>query len=182
VRTFVRRPARRNSQAGMTMIELLIAGIVFVICMLGVVPLFMIALGNNGRSKVDTTSTELAQSVIEQITAMLARGGPGFIQDCGSPPTDWTILNDETPTGQVPMNADGKAIDFTAAAQAGYHMDFVVCGDTPTTNAVYDIRWRIDSVQGTTSLVTVSARPKVMGQKRFTFSLPVTLKTYVGPQ
>jgi Tfp pilus assembly protein PilW len=182
VRIFVRRQTRRKAQAGLTMIELLIACTVFTICMLGVVPLFMIAIGNNGRSKVDTTSTELGQSVIEQITAILAGGGPGFITDCGNPATSWPVAGTATPAGEVPLTADGKAIDFTAATQTGYHMDFVVCGDSPTTGAVYDVRWRVDSISGTTDMVTVSARPKVMAQKRFAFSLPVTLKTYVGPQ
>jgi len=167
------------------MIELLIATLVFVVCMLGIVPLFIIAVGNNGRSKLDTTSTELAQSVIEQISAVLARGGPPSIQDCGSS-APWTINTDLTPSGEVPLTIDGKAIDFTAAQVPGYSMNFFVCGDSPVKGAIYDVRWRIDKTTGTdctnTCLITVSARPKNMGPKRFYFALPVTLKTYVGPQ
>ena len=168
----------------MTVIELLIAGLVFLICMLGVVPLFMIAIGNNGRGKVDTTSTELAQSVIEQITAVLARGGPSAMTDCGATQTTWAISTQPTPSGSVPLS--GSGIDFNAAKVDGYHMDFVVCGDAPTANAVYDVRWRIDpmstSTVYTTYLVTVSAKPQALPQKRFAFSLPVTLRTYVGKQ
>lgn len=179
---FGNKARSRKSQAGASLIEVLIAAVVFTVCILGVVPLFMVAIGNNGRSKLDTTSTELAQSVIEQIVAVKARGGPAQMIDCAPTPKTWLISVDNTPAGQVPLNADNSAIDFTAATVNGYHMDFSVCGDSPTTGAVYDVRWRIDEMPINTSLVTVSARPKSMPTQRFAFSLPVTMRTYVGPQ
>ncbi len=182
MRTFGKTTHLRKSQAGASLIEVLIAAVVFTICILGVAPLFMVAIGNNGRSKLDTTSTELAQSVIEQIVAVKARGGPAQMIDCAPTPNTWTIDVDNTPAGKVPLNADKSSIDFTAATADGYHMDFSVCGDTPTANAVYDVRWRIDAMPINTSLVTVSARPKSMPTQRFSFSLPVTMRTYVGPQ
>jgi len=44
------------------------------------------------------------------------------------------------------------------------------------------VRWNVAQVSTNTYLVTVAARPKGMAPGRFTFSLPVTFRTYVGPQ
>jgi hypothetical protein len=63
-------------------------------------------------------------------------------------------------------------------------MNFVVCngGGEAGTQATYDVRWNVAQVTANTYLVTVAARPKGMTAGRFTFALPVTFRTYVGPQ
>jgi prepilin-type N-terminal cleavage/methylation domain-containing protein len=178
---------RKKRQAGFTLLELMIALLVLVFGLLAITALFATAIGNNGRSRVDTTATMLAESVIEQITADLARGGPLQMTDCGQPATTWYI---ETDNGGATLS--GSSIDFTQLQSAipqpnppkNYYMNFVVCngGGEAGTQAVYDVRWNIAQISTNSYLVTVAARPSGMTPGRFTFALPVTFRTYVGPQ
>ena len=87
----IRQTRTQKQQAGFSLLELMITGLILVVGLLAVAALFATAVGNNGRSRVDSTATMLAESVIEQITAVLARGGPASVTDCGQPPTTWTI-------------------------------------------------------------------------------------------
>jgi len=172
-----RKPKR---QAGFTLLELMIAALVLVFGLLAITALFATAIGNNGRSRVDSTATMLSQSVIEQITAVLARGGPAAVTDCGQPPTTWAV---DTSVGGATLS--GSSIDFTQTSPpAGYHMNFVVCngGGESGTQALYDVRWNVAQLSTNSYLVTVAARPSGMTPGRFTFALPVTLRTFVGPQ
>lgn len=172
--------AKRKRQAGFTLIELLLAAVVLVVGLLAITGLFATAIGSNGRSRVDSTATMLSQSVIEQITAVLARGGPSAITDCGSPATTWNI---DTNVGGAALT--GSTIDFTQSTPpSGYYMNFAVCngGGENNTQATYDVRWHISQITASSFLVTVAARPKGMTTGRFTFALPVTFRTFVGPQ
>lgn len=168
----------------MTLIELLIAGTVLVVGMLSLMGLLMLAIGNNGRSKIDSTATMLTQGVLEQISAKLAGGGPGSITDnanCNGTGNTWTI---DTSSGNGSQGANllsGK-IDFTqtqAAVPANYFMNYVDCNNNIIT--MYDVRWNVQTI-GTngTYLVTVGARPKSSLPTRFSFAIPVTMRAYVG--
>lgn len=173
-----RRP-KLSSEAGMTLIELSIAGFVLVFGMLSVMGLLMLAMGNNGRSKIDSGATMLTQAVLEQISAKLAGGGPGTITDngnCNGTGTTWTI--DYQPGAGAPLNNNGN-IDFTQAQVANYSMDYVDCNSNVKT--VYDVRWDVQNVgSNSTYLVTVGARPKSGLPTRFSFAIPVNMRAYVG--
>ena len=176
----IKRLPKHPPQAGFTLLELLIAGLVLAFGLLSITALFATAVGNNGRSRVDSTATMLSQSVIEQVTAVLARGGPPSVTDCGSPATTWPI---DTAVGGAALS--GSGIDFTQTSPpAGYYMDFVICngGAEAATTSVYDVRWNIQQISTNSYLVTVGARPQGMTPGRFTFNLPVTMRTFVGPQ
>jgi hypothetical protein len=174
-----------QSEAGLTVIELAIAGVVLVVGMLAIMGLLGLAIGNNGRSKIDSTATMLNQVVVEQIAAQLAGGGPGVITDCAN--NTWNIDYQSAP----PPNGwgaalNGSQINFTQAnPPAGAFMDYVECVTQPNGNVVqttYDVRWNVQGMpSGTrTYLVTVGAKPKNLGQGRFTFALPVNMRMYVG--
>ena len=172
---------KRRCEAGMTLIELLIAGAVLTVGMLSIMGLLMLAVGNNGRSKIDTSATMLTQAVLEQISAKLAGGGPGTLTDCNGTGTTWTINYSSSTSGQG-ANLSGGTIDFTQAQSnvpAGYYMNYVECSGN--VQSTYDVRWNVESLSGTnTYLVTVGARPSGGLPSRFSFSIPVTLRTYVG--
>ena len=165
----------------MTLIELLIAGVVLVVGMLSIMGLLMLAVGNNGRSKIDTTATMLAQAVVEQISAKLAGGGPGTLTDCNGTGTTWTF-DYSSGTGSAGANVSGGAIDFTQAQSsvpANYYMNYLECNGSVHTT--YDVRWNIQSLSNTnTYLITVGARPSGALPTRFSFAIPVSLRTYVG--
>ena len=169
----------------MTLIELMIASVVLIFGMLSIMGLLMLAIGNNGRSKIDSSATMLSQAVLEQISSKLklTNVGLGSITDnsaCGAGPgTTWTIFN--TPGG---ANLVGGKIDFVnqaqAAVPAGYHMNYTDCNNN--VRMTYDVRWNIQQFVGSTGtyLVTVGARPFGGMPTRFSFSLPVTMRAYVG--
>lgn len=174
----------QNQEAGFTLLEVMIAGLVLTVGLLAVAVLFGTAVGNNGRSRVDSTATMLSSAVIEQITAVLARGGPASVTDCGTPATTWTIN-----TGVGGAALSGSGIDFTETSPPmGYQMNFVMCngGGVAGTQVVYDVRWNIQQMStnppSSSYLVTVAARPQGNANNRFTFALPVTFRTFVGPQ
>ncbi len=179
----IAQPGKHKRQAGFTLLELLIACIVLTVGLLAITGLFMLAIGNNGRSRVDSTATMVTQAVIEQMTATLSGGGPAQVIDC---------QNNKFLLAYAPGGADlsSNGIDFTQSASgiaasattAGYQMNFTVCngGAEEGTTAVYDVRWHIQQVGTGTWLATVSARPLNLQPGRFTFSLPVTMRTYVG--
>src|SRR5947208_14728845 len=101
-----------SSESGMTLIELMIASVVLIFGMLSIMGLLMLAIGNNGRSKIDSNATMLTQVVLEQVSAKLAGGGPGSITDnsaCGAGPgTTWVLNESAIPGG---ANLVGGKID-----------------------------------------------------------------------
>ncbi|SRR6266496_2800572 len=174
----------RNPESGMTLIELMIASVVLIFGMLSIMGLLMLAIGNNGRSKIDSGATMLSQVVLEQVSAKLAGGGPGSITDnsaCGTGPgTTWTINESAVPGG---ANLVGGKIDFTEAQAPlvanNYAMNYVDCNNTVKMD--YDVRWNIQSIGANgTYLVTVGARPKSFKAGRFTFAIPISMRAYVG--
>src|SRR6476646_10909904 len=106
-----RRRGKLHAESGMSLIELSIAGFVLVFGMLSVMGLLMVAIGNNGRSKIDSAATMLSQAVLEQLSAKLAGGGPGSLTDnsnCNGTGTTWQIAWDPNPGG---ANVSGSGID-----------------------------------------------------------------------
>jgi Tfp pilus assembly protein PilV len=175
---------RSNPESGMTLIELTIAGAVLVFGLLSIIVLLMVAIGNNGRSKIDSTATMLNQAVVEQISAVLAGGGPGSVVDnngCDGTGNTWLI---DTATGGAALS--GSNIDFTQAqssinapnAPALFYMNYVECANNVKT--IYDVRWNIQTVGSGTYLVTVGAKPKATLPTRFGFAIPVNMRLYVG--
>jgi len=178
------RCKNRNPEAGMTLIELMIASVVLIFGMLSIMGLLMLAIGNNGRSKIDSTATMLTQVVVEQVSAKLAGGGPGSITDnanCNNTGTTWTI-NDNSVPGGSGANLVGGKIDFTQAqgplVANNYAMNYIECANNVPMD--YDVRWNITPHGTNTYLVTVGARPKSFKAGRFTFAIPVTMRAYVG--
>jgi Tfp pilus assembly protein PilV len=172
--------SNRNLESGMTLIELMIAAVVLIFGMLSIMGLLMLAIGNNGRSKIDSTATMLSQVVVEQVSAKLAGGGPGSITDnanCNNTGNIWTI--NEQPGG---AKLSGGKIDFTqgqGGVPANYYMNYVDCNNN--VQIEYDVRWNVQSVGANgTYLVTVGAKPKSGLPTRFAFALPVSMRAYVG--
>jgi type II secretory pathway pseudopilin PulG len=163
----------------MTLIELLIAGVVLVVGMLAIMGVLITAVGNNGRSKVDSTATMLTQAVVEQISSVLEGGGPSTIQDC----TGATLQIDYTaaaaPNGAGAPLSNG-VIDFTKAQVHQYSMNYNECDTSGQVRSTYDVRWNVTSMGYRTFLVTVGARPTGALPTQFAFGLPVNMRVYVG--
>lgn len=168
------------AESGMTLIELSIAAVVLVFGMLSIMGLLITAIGNNGRSKLDSTSTMLTQAVVEQISAVVAGGGPGSIMDnnnCDGTGTTWQI---DSSIGGASLNGDKINFNQNLAVGGGYRMDYVECVNNIKTT--YDVRWNVQSMGSLrTFLITVGARPtNFNSNSRFGFSIPVNMRVYAG--
>jgi len=190
------RRTRSRSQAGLSLIELMIAGAILVIGAIGVMALISIAIASNNRNKIDSTKSMLAQAVIEQVNATLI-GGNGNISDC----VGNAFLIDTAAggaklvgSGVHPNDTLGADIDFSEASPpANYQMNYVVtspCSAGGQYVATYDVRWHVDQIGAAAStptssfLLTVAAKQKgvtpsgALGGVRFSF--PVNMRVVIG--
>jgi Tfp pilus assembly protein PilV len=166
-----------KDERGFTMIELLVASFVLITGILGGILMIIIGVARDNSNRVDTTATNAAQTVLEQIaSASAGTSGTVTVTDCLQ-----NSLSINTAAGGAPLTSSGD-IDFTQSAVAGYQMNYTMCGNNGL-QTVYDIRWNVSAVQttGLGKLVTVSARqPFVYSQHGIAGILPVTLRTVVG--
>lgn len=170
---------KRNS-AGMTLIELLIALGIAAVGLSAIMGLFIMAIGNNSRSKRDSTATLLSQSVLEQIILAGTNGTATIaLTDClGNNFTINTVGGASPGTGAA-LTSSGD-IDFSQAAPgSNYSMQYTVCRANGQT-AVYDVRWNVLDMDtsGTTVFtrqVRVAAKPKGTTAAN-SFLLPITLR------
>jgi len=170
----------RNPEAGITMVETLMAGAILIIGSLSMLTLIVDAIATNNRNRIDSTQTMLATSILEQINSTLIGSGTSNLTDCAG--TTWTI--NTAPGG---ANLSGATVDYTQTnPPANYYMNYVVstpCEGTvtgATAQGTYDVRWHVDLVAGTgstsTYLLTVAAKLQKHGEGNKFFSLPVTLR------
>jgi len=177
------KDTQRRSQAGVTLVETLMACVILMILSLSMLTLIVAAIATNNRNKIDSTQTMLAESILEQIHSTFNGTGTSSLADCSG--TDWTIDTTIPNTGSVGSALLGSSINFTQASPpAGYHMNYVVrtpCESTGSIVGTYDVRWHLDQI-GTTNtyMITVSAKLKDHGEGNIYFALPVTLRFMAG--
>jgi Tfp pilus assembly protein PilV len=175
----------------MSLVELLVGMTILAVGMGSALIMFTTAIMNNGRSRSDTTGTMLAQTVLEKIASQPANSSTTFtVTDCTpGTPVDWTVATAGTATPGNGANIDTTTggIDFTQSYSAvpnNYKMQFASCARTGQ-QVVFDVRWNVTTISGSTRLVTVSARPQSMsaGNNRnsaILYAQPVTLRTIGG--
>jgi type II secretory pathway pseudopilin PulG len=174
---------KRDRQAGITMIELMMAGAILVITSLGMIGLLIGSIATNNRNKMDSTQSMLSTSILEAINSTFIGSGTSTLTDCAG--TSWTIDTTVPVAGYAGANLSGAMIDFSQTSPpAGYYMNYVLnspCSTTGALQGIYDVRWHLDRITGTnTFLLTVSSRFKNhVGGDRF-FALPVTLRVMSG--
>jgi type II secretory pathway pseudopilin PulG len=191
-----RRHGMKRDECGSMILEVLIAIVVLAVGMGALIPLLISSMYTNNRSGQDTTSTMLAEHVIEQISALPANSNNTLqILDCKG--TVWTVA----PTGAITASGTGGSyggngahltsggiIDWTqdyASVPTNYKMKYVACG-AGGRQTIYDVRWDIISMLNLTGnnytrMVIVSARPaasQTVGGLRYV--VPVNLRTIGG--
>jgi type IV pilus assembly protein PilV len=181
----VRRRKIRNGEQGLTLVEVMIAGFILVVGMLGFAALMATAIAANSRSRTDSTASMLSQTVMEQIAAsLIGKTGANApqVRDCTgtSYPIDMSV-------GGAALDSS-EAIDWTqTTVPTNYQMLYQICASTTNTNAnaqetTYDVRWNVSKINNTnTYLIIAGARPKNYVTNLRYFALPVVLKMYVTP-
>jgi Tfp pilus assembly protein PilV len=200
VTIFKKRPRQLNSQAGITMIETLMAAAILAIGSLGMMGLVVGSIATNNRNKIDSSQTLLAEAILEQVNSTFNGTGTSALTDCVG--TTWTI-NTVTTTATIPpttswgANLSGASIDWTQTSPpAGYAMNYTVTSKCPgsvlssdAVEGVYDVRWHLDQIYNSattpvtytnTYMLTVGAKLKNHGNGNLFFSLPVTLRVLSG--
>ena len=204
----IRRPShRKHGQAGFTLIELMIAGVLLVFGIMTMAGLVGLAVKNNGHSRLDSTATMLNQAVVEQLinginNKELNTAGTGStdcsvtgtacINDCNDTGTAWPIDSDGpgaplcTSSTSTADNCQPGNIDCVKPQVSGYSMNYAVCMGN-TRRAVYDVRWNISAPDGTshTSILTVGSRLQTAGTQTQgnvgIINFPINMKVMVGP-
>jgi hypothetical protein len=163
------------------MVELMFAMGVLAVAILGGMAMIIIGMGRNGGNRMDTTATNVAQTVLEDIASVSPNANPAptlNINDCQG-----TLQVNTAPGGSL-LDANGN-IDFQQGVVAGYQATYNMCvANGPT--APYDVRWNVQIVQQVgvntfAKLVTVAARqPLAVRNGTIFYTPPVTLRTIVG--
>jgi type IV pilus assembly protein PilV len=182
--TKIRRKGRRSAEAGLSMIEVLVAGFVLTVGMLGFAALMATAISANSRSRADSTSIILAQSVMDQLASASTLNPTTSISDCSGN----TATSANVGSGGATLLANDE-IDWSASPVTGYSMTYVICASTTadTSNSQqrsYDLRWSIQQVSASdtdTYFIVVGARPSKWNSDLKKFAMPVSLKSYIGP-
>jgi type II secretory pathway pseudopilin PulG len=186
----VNQTGKQRSNQGFSLLEMMIAVGVMAIAMIGGLAMVVIGMGRNSSMRMDTTSANVAQTVLEEIASARPNSDPTLnITDCTGNPLTITTAAGGAALQPDPPNlpsANPGDIDFTAAAVANYSATYVMCA--PGGGQVrYEVRWNIQKIldpAGTKSwgkLVTVAARqPLAINNGTMNYSPPVTLRTVVG--
>src|SRR3984885_8415001 len=185
----------RRSQAGMTLIELMVAISILAVGMGALTNLLVLAIATDNRNSKDTSATLLAQMVVEQISAQHPNSNAAIsVTDCAG--NVWTVATTggASPSGPgahlvtSSTSAGYGGIDQTQAYSsitATYSMKYVDCGGAGNTGVptTYDVRWNVMTIDANyTRLVTASARPlNANALGGIQYALPVNLRAVSGP-
>lgn len=186
----------RRRQQGSMMIELLFATTILAVGFGGLMVLLVGAVTSDTKSRGDTTSTMLAEHVMEQISSEPANSNTGLtITDCAG--TAWSIAT----TGAALGGGNGGSlggnganltstgiIDWTQSYSTiptdgngnDYAMKYVACG-AGGRQTTYDVRWDVITMDTYARMVIISARPlgsAYVGGLQYV--VPINLRTIAG--
>jgi prepilin-type N-terminal cleavage/methylation domain-containing protein len=190
--------ATNRSERGFTLVELLVSLLILAVAMGGITIILTMAMENNSKSSNDTTSTMIAEHILEQLSSQPANSATTLtLYDCRGVGHNITTTGAKLGLGNSVNGGNGanltpttaitpSVIDWTQAyanVPAGYRMRYVSCG-TGGRNETYDIRWNIITLTNYTQLVVVSARPIQDANSTIAtglrFVTPVNLRTING--
>jgi len=189
--SFVRRSRARNrSQRGSMLIELLISMVVLLVGLGGMLIMLVSAMYTNTKAGNDTTSTMVAEHVLEQISAQPANSAANLtITDCAGNVLGIATLGAVKGAGSGANGGNGAAltaagqIDWTQAAggvPAGYDIQYVACGNA-NRRTTYDVRWNVMTMSAYSRMVVISARPSTSATSGgLRFVVPANLRTIGG--
>jgi prepilin-type N-terminal cleavage/methylation domain-containing protein len=177
-----KRKTGQRSNEGFSLVELMLAMFVLAIGVLGGMVMIIMGMTRDNSNRVDTTATNAAQAVLEEIAGAPANTSPTLtLKDCQGNTLSINSAASGSPGSGAPLLANGD-IDFAQGAVAGYQMNYIVCGSNGL-QTTYDVRWHLTLVGpgNVGKLIVVSARqPFVASSKGVGFIAPVTLRTMVG--
>ena len=174
--------ARKSSQRGMSLIEMMIACVVLLVGVLAMAALIPLAIGTNSKNRQQSSSTVVAQMLMEKILSVPPGAPTPTLLDCTGVSTTITASGSATGAGGTLLSSGD--IDFSQTAgsagdPAGYYMLYTACG-TDGRQSTYDVRWNIKTPSAYTEIVVVSARLKGSGNNPVLFAPTVTIRSMIG--
>ena len=182
---------RKSKERGFLMIELMISMVVLTVGLGGLLILLISAMYTDKRAASDSSSTMVAEHVLEQITAEgLGADGTLSITDCAG---NLLTINTARPAA-IGLNTgtggsyggNGAAltingiIDWTqpiAAVPVGYGIGYTACGANGR-QTTYDVRWDVIRMSANNRLTVIGARPLASAQVGgLKFVFPANLRT-----
>src|SRR5882724_360896 len=133
---------------GFTLIEVLVATVVLVVCLVAIAQLVPASIVSNSANRNDSTAMVFAQQELNQLTArpitdtqyttdtllfVCSVGTPCSLGDPGQP--------DQVVGGPVTVIANHPVIDFSATPVAGYNFTYQDPNDP--VGVIYDVRWAV---------------------------------------
>jgi prepilin-type N-terminal cleavage/methylation domain-containing protein len=130
-----------SQQRGFTLVELLIATVVFLVGVVAVMQLVPAALQSNLNNRVDTTAVVVVQRELDQMVKQPFASASftdvdGNVCNLGSAATPNAIVG-----SPVTQYGNFVRIDFTQPVVAGYN--FQVADPLDSTEGGYDVRWAV---------------------------------------
>jgi len=172
----------RKSTQGFTLVELMVAMVVLAIGVLGGMVMILMGMTRDNTNRMDTTATNAAQAVLEQIAAVPANQDTNVtVTDCVPTQRTVTTVGSTGGSGATLLTDGSGNVDFSAAPVTNYQIPFTVCGNNGL-QITYDVRWRITTLPSGGKLVIVAAgHPTTDNKSRaIGYIPPVTLRTIVG--
>jgi type II secretory pathway pseudopilin PulG len=186
-----RKAGLRCGERGSMLVELLISMTILAVGLGGIMILLVTAISTNGKASNDTTSTMVAEHVLEQISAQPANATALLqLTDCTG--TAWNVNTTGSAQGAGSAGAfGGNGASLTAngivdwsqnygAIPGNYAMRYVACG-AGGKQITYDVRWDVITMTAYSRMVVVSARPAgspTVGGLRYV--MPAQLRTVAG--
>jgi prepilin-type N-terminal cleavage/methylation domain-containing protein len=171
----------RKNIKGFTLVELLVAMVVLTVGILGGMIMIILGMTRDNTNRMDTTATNAAQAVLEQIAAVPAGTSPVLtVTDCLQTALSVTTVG-TTGAGTGATLAPNGDVDFQQPAIANYEVSYAVCGNNGLI-AKYNVRWHITKLANGGKLVIVAAgHPTIYNKSHaIAYAKPVTLRTIVG--
>lgn len=154
------KPTR--SERGFTLVELLIAAVVFLVGIAAVIQLVPAAVESNLQNQIDTSSVVIVQREMDQMTSqplssMSFTDTDGNLCDLGSSATPNAVVG--SPLIQV---GNFVKIDFTQPTVVGYNFQYA--NPQNPTDGTYDVRWAV--ITQVNASGTVVSKRFIVGAQR----------------
>jgi prepilin-type N-terminal cleavage/methylation domain-containing protein len=150
------------NEQGFTLVELMIAAVVFLVGITAVVQLIPAAMQSNLQNRVDTSSVVISQRAMDQMTAQPLSTSSftdvdGNLCNLGDSASPNTVVGS-------PLTQFGNFVklDFTAAKVSGYY--FLSTNAQDPSDGTYDVRWAV--ITQVNAAGKVAAKRFIVGAQR----------------
>src|SRR5271163_4464917 len=177
-------PSRKRQQAGLSLLEMMMATVVLIIGLVGVAQLVPASMQLNSGNRTNSSSLVLAQRELDQmieqplnpaIPPSTFTDGQGYFCNLGDPTQPNALVG-----SPIIVANNRPVIDFSQSLMAGYSYATPYTDPNDPTGAQWDVRWAVIT---TTYNGAATSKRFIVGVRQVGgagFVLPVTLDTVVN--